>query len=143
MRMLGRTILLFPLAAVALIFLAGCASGPPPSAIDLELFERYRALPRAGDGTGIVAPKAIRRVDPQMPLQYVRSGQSRSATVEMAIGTDGRVMAVWYLSGDRQWAQVVADAFRQWEFEPATRDGEPVAVRIELTSRFKSNPVRW
>ena len=140
MRMAGRTIFLFPLAAVALILIAGCASGP--AAIDPELLERYRALPVAGGESGIVAAKLIKRVDPQMPLQYLGSGLSRSATLEMAIGTDGTVLAVWYLSGDRHWAQVVAAAVRQWEFEPATRDGQPVAVRFETTTLFKSNPVR-
>lgn len=141
--MTGGTSLFFSLAIFALISLASCASGPPPSAIDPELLARYRALPRSGDETGIVAPKVARRVDPQMPAEFVGSGQTRSATLEAAIDTDGTVLAVWYVSGDRQWAQVVADALRRWEFEPATRDGEPVAVRFEMTSNFKSNPVRW
>ena len=137
--MTERTSRFFPLALVALMLLASCASGPPQSAIDPELLERYRALPRAGDDTGIVAPKVIKRVDPRMPSQFGGSGKPRSAAVEAAIDTDGRVLAVWYLSGDREWARIVADALSRWEFEPATRDGEPVAVRFEVTSRFRSN----
>ena len=141
--MIARSNRFFSLAAVALILMTACSSGASSLAIDPELLAQYRALPKSGDETGIVAPKVIRRVDPKMPSEFVGSGQARSATLEAAIGTDGKVLAVWYLSGDRQWAQVVAAALRQWEFAPATREGEPVAVRFKMTSNFKSNPVRW
>jgi len=142
MVMTRRINLLFLLTAIALMFVGGCASGPPLSPIDPELLAEYRALPLSGDETGIVAPKVIRRVDPKMPAEFVGSGQARSAALEAAVGADGKVLAVWYVSGDRQWARVVADALRRWEFEPATRDGEPVAVRFKMTSNFRSNPVR-
>ena len=125
------------LAALAL--LTGCAALTSVLPAEADIPEHYRALPRS-TGSGIQPPKVIRRVEPMANPEWVRSGRRRAATIEAVINTAGRVEAVWYVSGDRPWAEAVAAAVRDWTFEPARRNGEPVAVRFSLTSTFKSNP---
>jgi hypothetical protein len=86
-------------------------------------------------GGEIKAPRVIHRVEPRIPQHLF--GSSHMAVVEALIGTDGRVKATCRVSGHPEWGAVVAEALRQWVFEPATRDGQPVEVRFGLTSHVQ------
>jgi len=119
-------------ALASVLLLMHCAT-PQPALQEGEapVPEQYAAVPRYEKDAGIEAPKAVRRVEPVVPGKFIGGGPRRmKATVEALINTEGRVEAVWYSSGDREWAEVVAQAVRQWQFEPATRDGQPIAVRF-------------
>ncbi len=82
-------------------------------------------------------PKVIRRVDPQMTREFRRSRSDARATVEAVVDEQGKVADVWYVEGDERWAWIVAFALRKWEFEPATLDGKPIAVRFKMSSSVK------
>ena len=81
----------------------------------------------------IVAPKPVYQAQPVIPRAVRRDA---TATIEAVIGEDGTPRHVCVVSGDPGWGRVVADAFRQWRFTPATRDGKPVAVVFSMTSVF-------
>ena len=93
-------------------------------------------VPTAEGNPDIQAPVVIRRVEPVVG----RSLRMRSAeaTVEAIIGEDGKVRNVCVISGDPEWGRAVATALRKWEFKPGTMNGNPVAVRFTLTSKWNS-----
>ena len=126
------------MARLALIAcsLARCASAPPADAeIEAPVPAQYASVPRFEKGSDIEAPKAIKRVEPIAPGHLIGNGPRRiRATVEAVVNTQGKVEAVWYSSGDREWAQAAAQAISQWQFEPARRNGEPIAVRFLITT---------
>ncbi len=87
----------------------------------------------------ITPPKPLQRVDPRPPRALALSWMKATAEIGFVIDEEGRVPAVWYVSGDPQWAKIVMDAVIQWRWQPATRDGEPVAIRSTMTSKFRSD----
>jgi TonB family protein len=133
---LRRVAGLFTLASFGLLL--HCAT-PQSTLQEAPVPQQYAAVPRYEKDAGIQAPKAIRRVEPLVPGHLIGGGPRRMrATVEALITAEGRVEAVWYSSGDREWAEAVAKAVRQWQFEPATRDGQPIAVRFLVETTMTS-----
>src|SRR4029078_4679730 len=99
-----------------------CAAQAEPTALKIE------------PGSAITPPKTIRRVEPLAPASLV--GRITVATVEAIIGEDGKPRHICVASGDPEWGNAVADALKQWLFEPATLQGKPVAVQFSLTSKL-------
>ena len=113
------------LAVLAALFMS-CAAAMQPCTIDGN-------IPTIEDG--ITEPRVIQRTQPIPPRELL--GHPRVATVEVAIGTDGRVQNACLMDGDPQWGAVVRDAVRHWVWEPATKNGQPIAVRFPITSRME------
>lgn len=83
-------------------------------------------------GPSSTPPKLVRRVEPVPPLNLV--GRARTATVDAAVGADGVPKVVCIVEGDREWGMVLADAVKQWRFEPGTIDEQPVPMRLSVTA---------
>jgi hypothetical protein len=99
----------------------GCAADAEPTAVTIE------------EGSGIIPPKVIYQAQPNgRPLGERRA----TATIEAVIGEDGIPRHVCVASGDPNWGRIAAAAVRNWRFEPATRDGKPVAVRFSMTTKW-------
>jgi periplasmic protein TonB len=122
------------LPLLLLLFAFGCASGgtsqsPPPAS--------YDAIPRFEAGGPITAPKVISRVEPTTSRELRDKYSDATATVEVVLDEQGRVVDVLYVEGNREWARLLMQAVRRWRFEPGTLDGKPVAVRFPITSNFR------
>jgi TonB family protein len=122
------------MAALALVA-AGCSTTGPSGNLPTAPPPEYASLP-AADEEGIEPPQAIQRIEPLVPDQFFQSGRERLATVEAVINEQGRVEASWLASGDPEWGWALMNALRQWRFQPAMKNGQPVAVRFKLTSKF-------
>jgi hypothetical protein len=127
-----------PLLHVLLIFaiVAGsvsCASTVAPRAT-LCAAEAEPDVSEYTPGGDITAPKVLKRVDPLAPNRLL--GRNVSAKVEAIIGTDGVPRHVCVVAGDPDWGDALAAAVRQWRFQPATLNGQPVAVLFRVESKF-------
>lgn len=82
----------------------------------------------------VVPPQAVHRVSPDFaPLDGIRVPQGVTI-VQAVIGADGTVERVRVLrSVHPEFDRAILAAVSQWKFEPATLDGEPVAVYYNLT----------
>jgi outer membrane biosynthesis protein TonB len=105
----------------AMVQLGPCAAEAEPTALTMA------------EGSGIVAPKVIHRVEPNARSM---AGRRATAIVEAVIGEDGVPRHICVATGDPEWGRIVADALRYWRFEPGTLNGKPVAVRFSLTSQW-------
>lgn len=83
-------------------------------------------------------PKARRRPAAAYPARARAQGISGQVTLNILIGTDGRVEKVKVLESTPSgvFEQTAIDAIRAWEFEPAIYQGKPVKVWAHQTIRF-------
>jgi protein TonB len=123
------------LIAVLVLLAAGCSTSGPSGDLPTAPPPEFASLPSV-DEDGIEPPKVIQRVEPVVPGHFFETGRERLATVEAAVNAEGRVEASWMVSGDPEWGWALMNALRQWRFQPATRNGQPAAVRFRLTSKF-------
>lgn len=89
----------------------------------------------------ISPPEAHRKVDPK----YIASAASDKieGKVQLAcvIGKDGRVSNIELVRGiDERLDRSAEEAMSKWEFTPATRHGEPVAVDVVVEIPFRLAP---
>jgi protein TonB len=86
-------------------------------------------------GNGVTTPRVTHQVDPEHPARGFRiSGAVLIGLVITSKGEPKEVHVVRSLEKDVDAAAV--EAVKQWHFAPATKDGKPVAVRIDVEIRF-------
>ena len=87
----------------------------------------------------IVAPELTRSVVPGYPPSRTRDGYQGHVIIEATIDTNGRVTepSVLRTPADGIFDATVLEALGEWSFEPASREGEPVAVTGIFTMRFE------
>jgi TonB family protein len=113
--------------ALTLLALAGCAAGgagrkaAPPTA----------PVPAPGN-PGPVYPDAARK-----------RGQEGVVEVEAEVLPTGSVGNARVRTGDEPLASAALEAVRQWQFQPARRDGEAVPARVVIPVRFRIEVRPW
>jgi protein TonB len=87
-------------------------------------------------GPGVTPPRVTRQVSPAHP----DSGGFRiSGTVVIAlvVSSHGEPKAIRVIKSlDKEIDESAVAAVKQWSFEPAKKDGKPVAVRVSVEVRF-------
>lgn len=82
-------------------------------------------------------PKLLREMKPAYTPQAMRDKVQGVVTVEAVVDTTGAVVQPRIArSLDIDLDQTAVAAVRQWRFEPATRDGAPVAAVVSVDMRF-------
>src|SRR5262249_36245454 len=89
-------------------------------------------------GGGVSAPHAIYAPDPEYSEEARKAKFQGTVVLWMVIGPDGRPrdMRVTRSLGLGLDAKAL-DAVRTWRFDPALKDGHPVAVQISLEVIFR------
>lgn len=85
----------------------------------------------------VVAPVVKTHVDAVYPESAHRAGKHGDVVLNVTVDVHGHVSAVDVAqSGGADLDQAAIVAARQWTFEPATRDGKPLAARIRIPFHF-------
>ena len=113
---------------------------------DIADIEGGPGSPPAGDGSNelplpwqgsFVPPGRYYSPLPTYPQSAWATGTQGNVTLEVVVRTDGRVGAVRVIDGLPDGiSEAAVEAVKRWQFRPATRDGEVVAVYHRLTLRF-------
>ncbi len=86
-------------------------------------------------GTDIPVPIAV--VSPQVGGYDIGS----AVQVEFVVDTTGHTSDISIKSAsDRDFAEAVVDAVKQWQFTPAQHNGTPVAMKVILPVRVIETP---
>ncbi len=86
----------------------------------------------------VVAPKVIHKVVPQYTEAARKAHVTGAVILQAIIDETGKVTDTEVLRSLREdLDEVAVQAVRQWQFEPATLDGKPVAVYYNLTINFQ------
>ena len=85
------------------------------------------------------APRILKRVEPQYTEEARTHRLQGTVLLRGVLQENGRLIAIQVEKGIGHGLDEKAiDCVRQWQFEPATRDGVPVSapVHIEITFRL-------
>ena len=88
-------------------------------------------------GGGVSAPRAIYSPDPEYSEEARKAKYQGDVILWVVIGPDGRVHDVKVartlgLGLDEK----AVEAVKTWRFEPARKDGQPVAVQLNIDVTF-------
>lgn len=97
----------------------------PPNAIELERCDN------------IQPPKAVHTPEPEFPEKARKKRHQGSVVLHALIGADGKVDFVKALSNGRDGFEQNAEAaMHKWKFKPATCDGHPVVMEMNVEVAF-------
>jgi TonB family protein len=90
-----------------------------------------------GKPEGVTMPKAIYTPEPDFTDAARRAQVGSYVTLAVDLGEDGLVKRVCILTAARNdLAQEVVKRVRTWRFEPARRDGAPIAYSTTVEVSF-------
>jgi len=112
---------------------AGSAKAPPASAAEAA---RAPTAPPAAAGA-VVPPRLSHFVDAQYPKPALDAGITADVVLRLRVEADGTVSEAEVLQpAGHGFDEAAVAAARQFIFEPARRDGKPVAARIPFRYSF-------
>jgi protein TonB len=86
-------------------------------------------------GPGVTPSRVVRQVQPEHPAKGFRiSGTVLISLVVSSTGAPKDVRIARSLEKDID--QSAVDAVQKWQFEPARKDGQPVATKVTVEIRF-------
>lgn len=74
------------------------------------------------------------------PVDPLDLDHGAEVVLELVIGTDGRVLHAAVISGPEPFGARALQRTLEWRFEPASRDGQPQASRIQFLVSFEAQP---
>ena len=102
----------------------------PAPAIPGQLFKNVK-------GTNITPPKPVYSPGPRYSMKAKHDKYQGTSLLSLIVGSDGKPydIKVSRFLGEGLDAMAI-EAVRKWRFEPARKDGDPVAVAINVEVRF-------
>jgi TonB family protein len=89
-------------------------------------------------GNGVTAPKAIYQPDPQYNERARKKKINGTVIVAMIVTAEGKVRDLKVIKSlDKGLDKQAIAAVSTWKFEPATKDGKPVAVHLPVEVDFR------
>jgi TonB family protein len=89
-------------------------------------------------GNGVSAPRALETPDPEYSEEARKAKYQGSVTLALIVGPDGKPRDIRVLHAlGMGLDQKAIEAVNRWRFEPATKDGRPVAVLINVEVNFR------
>jgi TonB family protein len=82
-------------------------------------------------------PRSISTVRPQYPAAARSSRIEGDVTIQADIDAAGKVTGMKVISGPAILQTAALDALREWKYEPASLDGQPVAGQVLVTLKFR------
>ncbi|MEL6345328.1 MAG: energy transducer TonB [Myxococcota bacterium] len=86
-------------------------------------------------------PRPVRQVKPEIPSRVRQKGIEGSVVVSLLIGVNGQVQNAKIVESRPPgvFDESVLNAVKQWTFQPAMYQGEPVSLRVDYPFKFKFN----
>jgi len=89
-------------------------------------------------GGGVSAPKAVYSPDPEYSEEARKAKYQGTCVLWLIVGPDGRPHDIKvFRSLGLGLDQKAIEAVKNWKFEPAMKDGKPVAVQINVEVDFR------
>jgi TonB family protein len=106
-----------------------------PTPVEEEASES--SVYKLGD-PGVVQPKAIYSPAPEFTEEAQKKHEVGDVILSLIVGTDGQPYDVRVSCGSvPDLNQQAVETVKLWRFEPGTKDSEPVAVRMEVSTSFR------
>ena len=90
-----------------------------------------------GQGKGMTLPKVVHQVEPEYADRSRKKKIQGTVTMSIVVTAEGNVRdAEVTTSLDKDLDQKALECVRKWKFDPATKDGQPVAMHIAIEMNF-------
>jgi TonB family protein len=113
--------------------------GSPSGEILANTAAQVPAAPPAPVSGKVQQARLISSVSPAYPAIARSMGLQGDITIDALIDATGKVTTMKPLSGPVPLQQAAMDALRQWNYEPARLDGQPVSTHLSVTVKFRLN----
>jgi TonB family protein len=91
----------------------------------------------------LLPPVALRKVDPAYPVELMKNNVEGTVTLYAVIHSDGHVSTVRVLDGpDDRLNSYASDALSHWQFQPAVKNGEAIAIEAVVRVPFKPRKLK-
>jgi TonB family protein len=97
------------------------------------------AAPSSEEAT-IVPPKLIKSVRAIASPEALRDFVTGNVTLDAVVDPSGHVKTMKVLTGPPSLRDAAMDALKQYQYEPATQRGKPVAAHVTVTVKFLFEP---
>jgi TonB family protein len=116
--------------------------------LDIESPQPHAPTPADQDATdipiykpgdpGVIQPKAIYTPDPEFTENARKKNEAGDVIFSFIVGVDGRPHNLQLECSTVPDLNVqAAETIKLWRFEPGTKDGQPVAVRMDVSTSFR------
>ena len=117
-----------PAIAIPGAITAGTPNLPPPPPAPMQ---------RVRIGGLLVPAKVLRSVAPVYPSNARAAGIEGDVVITAQVDESGRVTGMQVVSGVAVLRQAALDALKNWKYQPATLNGQPVASQVNVTIQFR------
>lgn len=84
------------------------------------------------------APTVLTRAEPAYTEEARAAKITGTVTLQVTVGVDGTAQEIHVVKGIDPGLDLNAvEAVSKWKFKPGTKDGEPVAVRVNIEMNFR------
>jgi len=90
--------------------------------------------------SGFVPPKLIKSVRAVASLEALRDFETGNVVIDAVVGTAGEVNFISVLSGPPSLRPAAVESLKEFQYEPATRNGQPVPSHVTITIHFRFEP---
>ncbi len=95
----------------------------------------------AASGPCAIPPRPLSKVSPTYPEKARQARHEGTVVLGVTVGKDGSTRDIHVVKGpDEELNQAAITAVSQWKFEPATYEGNPVAVEMSIQVNFRLDP---
>jgi TonB family protein len=94
----------------------------------------------SGADSGVVPPKLISSVRAVASLEALRDFETGNVVIDAVVGTSGEVNFISVVSGPPSLRDSAVESLKQYKYEPATRNGQPVPAHVTITIHFRFEP---
>jgi TonB family protein len=88
----------------------------------------------------MVPPKLIKSVRAVASLDALRDFETGNVVIDAVVGTKGEVNFVSVISGPPSLREPAVESLKQYQYEPATRNGQPIPAHVTITIHFRFEP---
>jgi TonB family protein len=94
----------------------------------------------SGKNSAVVPPKLIHSVQAVASLEAMRDFERGNVVIDAVVGTSGEVHFISVISGPPSLREPAVESLKQYRYEPATRNGQPVPAHVTITIHFRFEP---
>jgi TonB family protein len=93
-----------------------------------------------GKDSAVIPPKLIQSGQAVASLGAMRDFERGNVVIDAVVGTSGEVHFISVISGPPSLREPAVESLKQYKYEPATRNGQPVPAHVTITIHFRFEP---
>jgi TonB family protein len=94
----------------------------------------------SGKDSAVIPPKLIHSVQAVASLEAMRDFERGNVVIDAVVGTSGEVHFISVISGPPSLREPAVESLKEYRYEPATRNGQPVPAHVTITIHFRFEP---